>query len=95
MTLLGKGRLSAFKNAHPDVKPQVAAWEAEVENADWKTPMDVKERYPKASFPGKQQVIFDFGWNRYRLWVKVAYNAGVVVVKEIGTHKEYDRWPIE
>lgn len=95
MTLVGKGPLSAFKNAHPDVRAQVEAWEAEVESADWKTPMDVKRRYPKASLPGRQQIIFDFGWNRYRLWVKVAYDTGVVIVKQIGTHKEYDRWPIE
>jgi mRNA interferase HigB len=95
MHLVGKEVLSAFKNEHPDVSAQVEAWEAEVENAEWKTPMDVKQRYPKASFPGKQQVIFDFGWNRYRLWVKVAYNTGIVIVKAIGTHKEYDRWPIE
>jgi len=95
MTLVGKERLSTFKSAHSDASAQVEAWEAEVENADWKTPMDVKQRYPKASFPGKQQVIFNFGWNKYRLWVKVAYNTGVVTVKEIGTHKEYDRWPIE
>lgn len=95
MKLVGKGLLSNFKDEHPDVRTQVEAWEAEVENAEWKTPIDVKQRYPKASFPGKQQVIFDFGWNRYRLWVKVAYNTGVVLVKAIGTHKEYDRWQIE
>jgi len=95
MHLVGKQLLSAFKNEHPDARSQVEAWEAEVENAEWKTPMDVKARYQKASFPGKGQIIFDFGWNRYRLWVKVAYNTGVVLVRAIGTHKEYDGWNIE
>lgn len=95
MKLVGKELLTTFKNGHPDVRSQLESWEAEVVDAEWKTPIDVKQRYPKASLPGKQQIIFDFGWNRYRLWVKVAYNTGVVIVKAIGTHKEYDRWPIE
>jgi mRNA interferase HigB len=95
MELVGKEILSAFKNEHPEARSQVEAWEVEVEDADWKTPHDLKSRYPKASLPGKQQVIFDICWNEYRLWVKIAYNTGIVIVKAIGTHKEYEKWPIQ
>lgn len=95
MQLVGKEALDAFKNEHPEARSQVEAWEAEVENADWKTPHDVKKRYSKVSLPGKKQAIFDIGGNRYRLWVKIAYNTGIVIVKAIGTHKEYEKWPIE
>ena len=94
MQLIGKEILATFKNEHPDARSQVEAWEAEVENAEWKKPHDLKGRYPKATLPGKQQAIFDICWNRYRLWVKVAYNTGIVIVKAIGTHQEYEKWPI-
>lgn len=95
MQLVGKNILIAFKNKHPDARSQVEAWEAEVENADWKTPHDLKKHYSKASLPGKQQAIFDIRWNKYRLWVKVAYNTSIVIVKAIGTHQEYEKWSIE
>lgn len=95
MQLVGKELLTAFKNEHPDARSHIEAWEAEVENAEWKTPHDLKKRYPKASFPGKKQAIFNICWNKYRLWIKIAYNTGVVIVKAIGTHKEYERWRIE
>lgn len=95
MQLIGKDLLMTFKDAHSDARSHVNAWEAEVENAEWKTPHDLKARFPKASLPGKRQVIFNICGNKYRLWVKVAYNIGVVIVKAIGTHKEYEKWDIK
>lgn len=95
MLLVGKEILVAFKNDHPDARSQVEAWEAETESAEWKTPHDIRRSYPRVSLPGKKQAIFDICWNTYRLWVKVAYNTGVVIVKAIGTHKEYEKWEIE
>lgn len=95
MQLVGKQILSTFKNDHPDARSQVESWEAEVESAEWKTPHDIKMRYPRVTLPGKQQAIFDICWNKYRLWVKVAYNTGIVVVKAAGTHKEYEKWKIK
>lgn len=95
MRLIGKEKLDDFKNGHPDARSQVESWEAEVQSAEWKTPHELKDRYPKASLPGKGQAIFDLCWNKYRLWVKVAYQTGIVFIKNIGTHKEYEKWDIE
>lgn len=95
MRITGKELLHDFKEEHPDARSQVDSWEAEVEDAEWKTPHDLKGRYPKASLPGKQQAIFDICWNKYRIWVKIAYKMGIVLIKGIGTHKEYEKWKIE
>lgn len=95
MRLIGKERLQKFREKHSDARSQLDSWVAEVESADWKTPHDLKVRYPKASVLGKQQVIFDICWNKYRIWVKVAYQTGIVVIKAVGTHREYDKWKIE
>ncbi|KKR88232.1 MAG: hypothetical protein UU37_C0008G0008 [Candidatus Gottesmanbacteria bacterium GW2011_GWA2_41_12] len=94
MELAGKDKLDKFKHEHPDARSQVAAWEAEIEEAAWQTPYDLKRQYPKADIPGKQQAIFDIRGNRYRLWVKITYKLGIVLVKAIGTHKEYEKWEI-
>lgn len=95
MELVGKEILVAFKNEHPDARSHVNAWEAEIEGATWKTPHDLKRRFPKASLLGDRQVIFDICGNRYRLWAKVAYNTQIVLVKAAGTHKEYEKWDIK
>lgn len=94
MKLLGKKLLYEFKKKHADARSQIESWEAEVEEAQWLTPHELKARYPKASMPGNQQVIFDICGNRYRLWVQVTYKSGIVLVRNIGTHKEYDKWEI-
>lgn len=95
MTLTGKELLHDFKTKHPETRAWLDAWEAEVKNAKWKTPHEVQAKYTKVSLPGKGQAIFNICGNDYRLWVKIAYQTGVVLVKGIGTHKEYDKWGIE
>ena len=92
--MIGKERLQKFREKHPDARSQLDSWIAEVESANWKMPHDLKVRYPKASILGKQQVIFDICWNKYRIWVEVAYQTGIVVIKAVGTHKEYDKWEV-
>ncbi len=92
MELLGKKLLRDFKERHPDAKSHVESWEAEVEEAQWDTPIDLKRRYPKASLIGDQQVVFDIRNNRYRLLVRVNYKNKMVLIKKVGTHKEYDKW---
>ena len=94
MELLGKKLLHDFKERHADARSQVESWEAEVEEAQWDTPHDLKARYPKASLVGDQQVVFDISKNRYRLLVRVNYKNKKVLIKKVGTHKEYDKWDI-
>ena len=94
MKLLGKKILNDFKQKHADVQSQIESWIAEIEEAEWNTPHDLKSRYPKASLIGNQQVVFDICGNKYRLLVQVSYKNGMVLVKKVGTHKEYDNWNI-
>ncbi|MFH1288148.1 MAG: type II toxin-antitoxin system HigB family toxin [bacterium] len=56
--------------------------------------MDLKQRYPKASILKDKYVVFNICGNKYRLLVQVAYNTSIVLIKKIGTHKEYDNWNI-
>lgn len=95
MKLLNKKLLNDFKQKYADARLQVRSWEAEVEEAKWKTPHDLKARYPKASLIGKQQVVFNICRNKYRLLTLVNYKNEIVFIKKIGTHKEYDSWEID
>jgi mRNA interferase HigB len=95
MELVGKEILDAFKQKHSDARSHIDAWEAEVKEHTWSGPHDLKAHFPKASLVGNKQVVFNIYGNNYRLWVKVAYNSGVVFVKNVGTHKEYEKWEIK
>lgn len=94
MKLIGKQILTNFKEQHTEARSQVESWAAEVEEAQWNTPVDLKQRYPNASILKDQHVVFNICWNKYRLLVQVGYKTKIVLVKKIGTHKEYDNWKI-
>jgi len=94
MQLIGRELLQEFMCIHADARSQLGSWEAEVEAAEWKTPHDVKSRYPSVSLPGNQQAIFNICWNKYRLWTTITYKTGIVLVKKLGTHEEYKKWKI-
>ncbi len=92
MRVVGRKRLDDFCRRHPDVREAAAAWLAEVEDAEWQTPHDLKALYARASLLGKNRVIFDLRGNRYRLDVKVDYQQQLVLIIRVGTHAEYDDW---
>jgi mRNA interferase HigB len=92
MRVIGKETLEEFKRRHADVRSQVDAWLAEVEDAEWGSPNDVKARFAAASFLPNNRVVFNLKGNSYRLEVNIAYNTKIVLIKRIGTHAEYDTW---
>jgi mRNA interferase HigB len=95
MRLLGKKILTKFKENYADSRSQIDSWIAEAEGAQWDTPHDLKRKYPKASLPGDQQVIFNICGNKYRLLVKVNYKNKIVLAKKIDKHDEYTNWKID
>jgi mRNA interferase HigB len=78
------------KPGREDSEGPLKAWYAEAENAEWKTPADIKSKYRNASFAADKRVVFNIAGNKYRLVVHVNYPVGIVRVKFVGTHDEYD-----
>ena len=94
MKVTGKGILNDLKANHADVRSQVDSWIAEAEEAEWENTRDIKQRYPKASFCPRNQVVFDLKGNRYRIWTIISYKNKTVFTKKAGTHEEYMKWVI-
>ena len=63
--------------------------------AKWHTPQDIRNQFASASICGNNRVVFNVGGNKYRLVVEVQYQAGIVWVKFVGTHAQYDRIDVE
>lgn len=91
MNVVTKKTLQAFWTIHPSAKGPLTAWYAHAKTADWRSPQDIKNDFRSVDFIGDNRVIFDIGGNRYRLVARVSYTFKQVLVKFVGTHKEYDR----
>ena len=59
MKVLGKKYVRDFIIRYPDCKKAAESLVLEIESASWKTPHDVKARYPKASIIGKLNIVFN------------------------------------
>lgn len=81
----------AGRQDHPAVKASLDAWFAEVGKARWASAADVKRSYASASVVTAERVVFNIKGNAYRLVVSVDYEKGIVWIKWIGSHAEYDR----
>ncbi len=91
MRLVGRPKVELFAGTHTDARRWIEAWVAEVEEVNWKTPQDIKNRYRSASFLKGNKVVFNVKGNKYRLVCTIAYQTAVVIVDWIGTHAEYSR----
>jgi len=90
MRIVSLQTLRTYWEANPEVEQQLRAWHDEVISQKWEQPADIKARYANASILKKRRVVFNIKGNKYRLIVGVAFKVGVVYIKFIGTHKEYD-----
>jgi len=92
MKLVGLKILHDYQFRHVDLSSQIESWIQEVKAAMWKTPHDVKRRYSSADFRKNNHVVINLKGNKYRLLFQVSYIFGIVKVKKIGTHSEYNKW---
>jgi mRNA interferase HigB len=90
MRVLALATLRSFWQKHPNAEQPLRAWHDETSKANWKSPANVKAQYRQASILKNRRVVFNIKGNDYRLIVAVAYKVGVVYVKFVGTHAEYD-----
>lgn len=97
MRVIAKSSLVKFWQ-NPQFKDAQAAlnsWYDEAIKANWKTPQDIKQQYRHASICNNNRVVFNIAGNKYRLVVEMQYQAGIVWVKFIGTHAQYDQIDVE
>ncbi len=78
------------KPGREDAEQPLKAWFAEATTSAWKSPADIKGRYRSASFVADNRVVFNIGGNKHRLVVHVNYKLGIVLIKFVGSHAEYD-----
>jgi len=91
LRVIAKKILRDFWVKHEDCEQQLKSWFQEATKAVWKGPKDIKRDYPSASILADNRVVFNIKGNHYRLIVRVNYDYGMVWIRFIGTHAQYDR----
>ena len=91
MRIIALRVLRDFWNRHPDAEIPLRSWYATASRAGWGNPAEVKAAYRNASFIANNRIVFNIKGNDYRLVVAVHYNRGMMFIRFVGTHREYDR----
>lgn len=84
-------RLKEFWIEHPDSEKPLKAWLRLMKVKKYQSPHEVREDFGAADFLREMVTVFDIGGNKYRLVVTIRYDLGIVFIRHVVTHKEYDR----
>ena len=91
MQVIALRTLKLFWRLHPQAEIPLRTWYASASQAAWNTPQDIKDDFgASVDFVADNRVIFDIAGNKYRLIIHVSYLYKRILVKYVGTHREYD-----
>ncbi|MBX9823415.1 MAG: type II toxin-antitoxin system HigB family toxin [Xanthobacteraceae bacterium] len=97
MRIIARRTLREFVDARAGYKDQSSlkaaldAWFDEVRKARWRSTADIRRLYATASVVSAERIVFNIKGNSYRLVVAVDFEKGIVWIKWLGTHRDYDR----
>jgi mRNA interferase HigB len=67
------------------------AWFAEAKVARWSSMAALKRQYANASVISSERVVFNIKGNDYRLVAAIDFEKGILWIKWLGTHADYDQ----
>jgi mRNA interferase HigB len=90
MRIIAKPALRNFWARHPDAEQPLTAWYALMKAREFRTPHELKAEFGTVSLLDDGHACFNVGGNKYRLVVHVRYDLGIIFVKRVLTHEEFD-----
>ncbi|MCA9996447.1 MAG: type II toxin-antitoxin system HigB family toxin [Anaerolineales bacterium] len=90
MSIIARKTLRDFWEKHSDAEQPLRAWYDDTRNANWRSPTEIKAVYRNASILPNNRVVFNIKGNHYRLIVMIRYDLGIVFIRFVGIHAEYD-----
>jgi mRNA interferase HigB len=91
MIIANKELLDSFVQSHANAVKPLNKWVEDVKAAQWKSHNDLKLMFPSADYVKNGRYVFNIGGNNYRLIAVVIFIGGVIYIRFIGTHAEYDK----
>lgn len=91
MRVISNSALVSFAERHTEAGEPLQAWRRVITANDFGSFADLKAVFNSVDKVG-QYFVFNVGGNKYRLITAIHFNTGMVFVRHVMTHKEYDRW---
>jgi mRNA interferase HigB len=82
---------NAGRKDQPALKAALDAWFDEARKARWASAAEVKRLYRTASIVTAERNVFNIKGNGYRLIAAIDYQKGILWIKWVGAHNDYDR----
>lgn len=90
MKLISNKALREFGQLHPDANAPLQDFRHLIEAGSYTNFAQLKATFASVDKVGERYV-FNIGGNKYRLMAAIAFQAGLVWVKAVLTHSEYDK----
>lgn len=91
MRVIAISTLRDFWDKHPDAEQPLKEWYVKTCRANWKSLTDMRNDFNSVDYIGNQRYVFNIKGNNYRLVVAVKFTPGLVYIRFVGSHDEYDR----
>lgn len=91
MRIISHKTLADFYSDHADATTPLERWYDIALHSKWKTLSDIKADFPSADYVGNQHYVFNIKHNDYRLVVVVKFTPGLIFIRWVGTHADYDK----
>ncbi len=91
MVISNKELLEDYVQKHANAIPPLNNWLKKVKDAKWTNHTELKQAFPTADYIKNGRYVFNIGGNKFRLVAVVIFLGGVMNIRFIGTHAEYDK----
>lgn len=91
MRIVTEKKINEYSEKHPDSKTALQEWASKVKRSNWKCFADIKKTFNSVDSVGNQHYVFNIKGNNYRLVVVIQFTPGLVYIRFIGTHAEYEK----
>jgi mRNA interferase HigB len=91
MKIWDKELLDKYAVKHASIRNALQHWIDFVEEAEWKSHNELKLDFPSADYVGNSRYVFNIQGNNHRLVAVAVFVSGIIKIRFIGTHAEYDK----
>lgn len=91
MRIIKRQALVEYYTKEPKAKDALEDWYTKAHRAEWTCYADMKKTFNSVDSVGNQHYVFNIKGNDYRLVVVVKFTLSQILIRFVGTHKEYDK----
>ena len=91
MRIIAERTIRQYYEKNPQAKTALEDWVATVKKSQWHCFADIKSTFNSVDYIGNQHYVFNIKGNDYRMVVVIKFIPQFVLIRFIGTHKEYDK----